>query len=75
MPLFMHKRLALALTTAVGAALLANAALAAGTAADAKAMLDKTAAALSLIRQRRWTRSTRARVAFWSEIFILSASI
>lgn len=45
MPL-LHKRFALALMTAVGAALLANSAVAAGTAADAKAMLDKTAAAL-----------------------------
>ena len=42
----MNRRIALGLTLLAGAVLFANAALALGTAADAKAMLDKTIAAL-----------------------------
>jgi signal transduction histidine kinase len=46
MPLHARRKIAFALAFAAGAALFANAALALGTAADAKAMLDKTVAAL-----------------------------
>ena len=42
----MNRRIALGLTLLAGAVLFANAALALGTAADARAMLDKTIAAL-----------------------------
>jgi signal transduction histidine kinase len=46
MPIRARVHVAYALMLAAGAAILANAALAEGTAADAKAMLDKTIAAL-----------------------------
>ena len=46
MPIRARAYLAYALVLAAGAAIFANAALAEGTAADAKAMLDKTIAAL-----------------------------
>ena len=42
----MNRRIAMGLTLLAGAVLFANAALALGTAADAKTMLDKTVAAL-----------------------------
>jgi signal transduction histidine kinase len=46
MPIRAREHIAYALMLAAGAAIFANAALAEGTAADAKAMLDKTIAAL-----------------------------
>src|SRR6202050_1642500 len=46
MPIRAREHIAYALMLAAGAAIFANAALALGTAADAKAMLDKTVAAL-----------------------------
>jgi len=46
MPIRARTHIAYALALAAGAAIFANAALAEGTAADAKAMLDKTVAAL-----------------------------
>jgi hypothetical protein len=75
MPLFMHKRLTISLMTAVGAALLANAALAAGTAADAKAMLDKTAAALQSDKTKTLDEINTGESGFLVGDIILSASI
>src|SRR5580704_7805679 len=55
MPIRTRAYIAYALALAAGAAIFANAALAEGTAADAKAMLDKTIAALKADKAKTLT--------------------
>ena len=75
MTIHARTRTVYAIALAAGAAMFASSALAAGTAADAKAMLDKTVAALKADKAKISIRSTRQKTASWSATSIHSASI